>query len=295
MHSIRRLLWVFILALMPLMASATMSVNSLNYPVWIERGTNNLPLAPGDRLQDGDIVQTGAVGRVWLEVEDGSVIKLGPNTRLRIDRVDFREVDNSTVLEAAFDLMKGAFRFTKGFFSMQQPATHRVEFRVGAISVDIQGTDVWGRSGEHEDIVALFEGRVEVTSGGQDPVVMDEAMTLFRKAKSEPDVPVTVVDAVAVESLISETELDASAGIARAGGIYSLVLQSNSNPVHTNAALKRFHGVRYAVQARFVEVNGKSYTRIQLGGLIHLESAKNLRQAMISKGLIDDAWIVPFE
>ena len=106
MHPIGRFLLVFILALMPLMASAAMWVNSLNYPVWIERGSSNRPLAPGDRLQDGDIVQTGAAGRVWLEVEDGSVIKLGRDTRFSVDRADFREVDNVTVLEAAFDVMK---------------------------------------------------------------------------------------------------------------------------------------------------------------------------------------------
>jgi hypothetical protein len=82
---------------------------------------------------------------------------------------------------------------------------------------------------------------------------------------------------------------------ARVGGVYSLVLQSSSNPAHANAALKRFHDAGYAVQARQVEVSGKSYTRIQLSGLIHLESATNLRQRMIFEGLIDDAWIVPFE
>ena len=262
MRSIRRFLLVFILALMPLTASAEMLVNSLNYPVWIERAPNNLPLAPGDSLQDGDIVQTGAAGRVWLEIEDGSVIKLGWNTRFSIDRADFHEADNITVLEATFDVMKAAFRFTRGFFSVQQPVTHRVEFLVGVISVDIQATDVWGRSGEHDDIVALFEGRVEVASAGQDPVVMDQAMTLFRKANSEPVGPLTEVDAVVVEGLTSETELDPSAGIARASGVYSLVLQSNSNPDHADAALKRFHDSGYAVQARLVDVNGKHYTHI---------------------------------
>ena len=144
-----RFLLIVILALMPLMASAAMWVNSLNYPVWIERGSNIRPLAPGDRLQDGDIVQTGAAGRVWLEVEDGSVIKLGRDTRFSIDRADFREVDNVTVLEAAFVVMRGAFRFTREFFWVQQLTTHRVEFQVGTISAAIQGTDVWGRSGEH--------------------------------------------------------------------------------------------------------------------------------------------------
>ena len=295
MHSIRRFLLIFMLALVPLIASAAMSVNSLNYPVWIERDSKNLPLAPGDRLQDGDIVQTGAAGRVWLKVDDGSVIKLGRNTRFRIDRADFLEVDSITALQTTFDVMQGAFRFTKAFFSKQQPAAPRIEFQVGAIAVDIQNTDIWGRSGEYEDMLVLLGGRVEVAAAGQNSVVMDRAMTLLRKSNGEAYDPVTVIDEVVVDSLTSETELDVAAGIARAGGIYSLVLQSNSNPAHTDAALKRFRGAGYAVQARIVEVSGKSYTRIQLSGLIHLESANNLRQAMIFEGLIDDAWIVPFE
>ena len=105
---------------------------------------------------------------------------MGRGTRFIIDRTDFHEADNVTVLEAAFDVMKGAFRFTEGFFWVQRPATHRVEFQVGTISVDIQGADLWGRSRKHEDIVVLFEGRIEVAPADQDSVVMDQAMTLFR-------------------------------------------------------------------------------------------------------------------
>jgi hypothetical protein len=295
MNSIRKLLLVFFLGPMPLMASATMSVNSLNYPVWVERGSENLPLAPGDRLLDGDVVHTGAAGRVWLEVEDGSVIKLGQDTRFTIDRAGFREADNATVFEAAFNVLKGAFRFTSRFFTTQQPARHEVDFKVGAITAGIRGTDVWGRSAVQEDFVALLEGRIEVASAGQDPVVMDRAMTLYRKANGKPADPVTVVDAAIVEGLASETELDASAGIARTGGIYSLVLQSYSVPGLAEKALKRFRDAGYAVQARVVEVDGISFTRVQLGGLIHLESANNLRKAMISAGLIEDAWINPFD
>jgi hypothetical protein len=295
MNSIGKLLSVFFLGLMPLMVSAAISVNSLNYPVWVERGTDTLPLAPGDRLQVGDVVQTGAAGRIWLEVENGSVIKLGRNTRFTIDKFDFREEGDVTELEAEFNVLKGAFRFTARFFPMQQSAAQWVDFKVGAITAGIRNTDVWGRSGAHEDFVALLEGRVEIASSGQNSVVMDQALTLFRKAKREPAEPVTVIDEVIVESLVPETELDPSAGIARAGGIYSLVLQSYSDPGHADEAFKRYRDAGYAVQARPVEVSGKPYTRIQLGGLIHLESANNLRQAMIDAGLIDDAWIVPFE
>jgi hypothetical protein len=295
MNSIGKLLSVFLLGLMPLMVSAAISVNSLNYPVWVERGTDTLPLAPGDPLQVGDVVQTGAAGRVWLKIENGSVIKLGRNTRLSIDKVDFHEVGDATELEAEFNVLKGAFRFTSRFFTMRQSAAQWVDLQVGAITAGIRNTDVWGSSGDHEDFIALLEGRIEIAFPGQDPVVMDQALTLFRKANSEPAEPFTVLDAVIVESLVPETELDASAGIARASGFYSLVLHSYSDPGRADKALKRYRDAGYAVQSRLVEVSGKSYTRIQLGGLIHLESASYLRQAMIDAGLIEDAWIVPFE
>ena len=295
MKSIPWLLLLFLLGLTPVMASAAVSVVRLNYPVWIERGADTVPLAPGDRLQAGDVVQTGSVGRVWLRVEDGSVIKLGQNARFNTGRPEFREADNGTVLEAAFDVLKGAFRYTSGFFRPERQAGARFDFQVGAITVGIRGTDVWGRAAQDEDFVALLDGRIEVASADQAAVVMDQSLTLYRKVSGEPADPVAAVEVAIVEGLAAETELDTSAGIASASGVYSLVLHSYTNPDHAEPVLKRLRDVGYAVQARVVEVDGKSYTRIQLEGLIHLESAYNLRSAMIAAGLIDDAWINAFE
>ncbi len=295
MKSIPKLLVLFFLGLMPPMASAAVSVERLNYPVWVERGTDTVPLAPGDRLLAGDIVQTGSTGRVWLMVEDGSVIKLGQNARFDIEHAGFREEENVTVLEAAFNVLKGAFRFTSGFFSAQRQATHRFDFQVGAVTAGVRGTDIWGRAADDEDFVALLEGRIEVASAGQDAVVMDQALTLYRKRSGEPADPVIAVDAAVVEGLAPETELDASLGIAKANGIYSLVFHSYTDPGHADVALKHLRDAGYPAQARVVEIDGISYTRIQLEGLIHLKSANELRRAMIDAGLIDDAWINAFE
>ena len=66
--------------------SAALAVDSLNFPAWVEREAHSIPLAPGDRLVAGDVVTTGRSGRVWLEAEDGSVIKLGQDTRFVVDR-----------------------------------------------------------------------------------------------------------------------------------------------------------------------------------------------------------------
>ncbi|MEM7564717.1 MAG: hypothetical protein AAF353_16955, partial [Pseudomonadota bacterium] len=96
-------------------AIAAVSVDSMNYPVWVERGAQITALAPGDDLREGDVVQTGERGRIWLQVEEGSVIKLGEQTRFVVKRAEFQEESQQTVLDAGFDILKGAFRFTSQF------------------------------------------------------------------------------------------------------------------------------------------------------------------------------------
>ena len=90
-------------------AKAVVSVNSLNFPVWVERGEQLEPLAPGDKLLVGDVVQTGSKGRVWLSIEDGSVVKLGQETRFVVNQAKFQSEENETILEAGFNVLKGAF------------------------------------------------------------------------------------------------------------------------------------------------------------------------------------------
>jgi len=293
MKPLTRVMSALLLTLCMPVAFAAITVDSMNYPAWVERGSANLPLAPGDRLRPGDVVQTGARGRVWLEIEDGSVIKLGQGARFAVDRAQFNEESGGTVLDAAFNVLKGAFRFTSNFFSAAREARHEVDFQVGAVTIGVRGTDIWGLSSDDEDFVALLEGSIEVASANQAPQTIDQPLSLYRKAAGKPADPVTQVDMATVEALAPQTELDASVGVADTVGNYGLVLESLSDPGNVDAALARYRDAGYAVRARIVDVNGRAYTRIQLEGLVHLESANNLRGALIEDGIVDDAWINP--
>ena len=221
-------------------ALAAVSVDSLNYPVWVERNGQSLPLAPGDRLRAGDVVQTGQYGRAWLGAEDGSVVKLGQDTRLVVNRAEIRSTDNGSVFDAALDVLKGAFRFTSGFFTPERPASHRVNFKIGAITAGVRGTDIWGRSADKEDFVALIDGVIEVSSEGDTAKLMDQPLTLYRKQTGEPADAVQSVALETVQRLGTETELDAEAGIANVAGEYQLMLMSLRTPELIEAWLKRF-------------------------------------------------------
>lgn len=272
-------------------APAALSVDSMNFPAWVERGAEPAPLAPGDRLVAGDIVTTGNTGRVWLEAEDGSVIKLGQGARFVVDRARLDNATGETVFDAAFKVLRGAFRFTGSFFPRRRELPHRVDFQVGAVTAGIRGTDIWGHSGEQEDFVALLEGRIEVGSKSDAPRFMDQPLTLYRKPAGMPADGVVPVAPELVAELAPQTELSVDAGIVADGGLYDLVLASVPSVTFDAAAIDRFRRAGYPAKAVAAEVDGVRHTRIVLRDLVDLNAARNLRRTLAAKFGIDDAWI----
>lgn len=270
---------------------ATAAVDSVNFPAWVERDSRPRALAPGEALVAGDEIRTGDRGRVWLAFDDGSVVKLGSNARFKIERAEFTGSADSSLMQAAFAVLRGAFRFTSGFFKARRPAAHRVDMRVGAITVGIRGTDIWGRSGEDEDFVALLEGRIEVGADGTAPQPMQQALTLFAKPRGEPVAPIRAVDMATIESLAPETELDAAAGIAGIAGNFALVLMSLQNEDWVQSSLARFAQAGYPVETRAAVIDGRTHTRLLLRGLADRTAAENLRRQMAAEFGLEDIWI----
>ena len=273
-------------------AAAGLSVDRVNYPAWFERANRLVPLTPGTRLEDGDVVRTGRTGRAWLEVDDGSVVKLGQDARFVVERAGFSGDGDDTILEAAFNVLRGAFRFTSSFFEPRRAASHRVAMRIGAVTVGIRGTDIWGRSSEFEDFVALLEGRIEVSADDAPPTLMEVPLTLYLKRRGQPAGGVQAVEPDTVAALASETELDAGAGIAAVDGAYTLVLMSLQSREFADAAIARFRTAGYPVTAAQVEVGGTPYTRLLLSGLVDRAAAASLRARLTDEFDLGDVWIL---
>jgi len=287
----RILIHVVLLVAVSPAALSDVSVRSMNYPAWVERGELRVPVAPGDQLQVGDVVHTGDSGGVWLQVKGGNVIKLGQAARLAIEQTGYRGEGDDAVFVAAFNLLHGAFHFTSRFFILQPSAKHELDFKIGAVTVELDSSDVYAHAAGGEDSVILIEGRIEITSPGHTATIMDTPLTRYRKAETDSVGQVDRIDRAMAENLGADTELDSSLGIAKVTGLKVLVLRSLSNPARVEAEITRLQQAGYAARARIVELDGVSYTRIQLEGLAHLVAAANLRHSMIEAGLIEDAWI----
>ena len=120
------------------------------------RDTGVFALEPGVDVDEGDLVQTGAHGRVQIEMDDSSLLEVGNASDLYLTDYALRE--DSSVDNAAVSLVKGWLRFVAAKVS----TSGRYEFNTPVASIGIRGTEGIIEADEETSSVLLEEGQIEV-------------------------------------------------------------------------------------------------------------------------------------
>jgi Uncharacterized protein conserved in bacteria len=58
-------------------------------PVQIQRGTTQLPVKPGLKLEQGDYIVTGKTGRLGIAFVDDTRFAVGPNSKIKLSRFGY--------------------------------------------------------------------------------------------------------------------------------------------------------------------------------------------------------------
>lgn len=66
-------------------SSAAARLLAVNGEAWLRQGGEHLPLATGNALAAGDVLETGAATTVQLQLASGHVLALGPEQFLSLD------------------------------------------------------------------------------------------------------------------------------------------------------------------------------------------------------------------
>jgi hypothetical protein len=105
--------------------------------VSIERDGKSLPAQVGAPVRQSDILVTGADGSAGVTFTDNSLLSVGPNSVLAIDRYVF----NSTTHAGQFDasLKKGTLAVISGKIVKQSPDAMRV--RTPSSIMGVRGTE----------------------------------------------------------------------------------------------------------------------------------------------------------
>ncbi len=218
------------------LAAAAATVEVVQSPAWRDRGGVTEPLAAGMELESGDVLRTGQGARAYVMLAEGSRVKLGEAARFTLFS---RSLQPERAFRGALDVLAGAFRFTTGALAKARP--REVAIRVGTATVGIRGTDLWGRTDRDGDMVALLEGRIEITRAGQ-ITELAQPWTFF-DAPRDQAAEVKPLDPVVFKGLARLTEILAGDGAARTGGKWRVL---GAVAVNEAAALELYDQVREA-------------------------------------------------
>jgi hypothetical protein len=214
-------------------------VEAVQMPAWVERGGASTPLASGMELKDRDQVKTGAGSRLLLRTADGSAIKLGERGSLFLDGMRLLRGGNG--YEAALRVAEGAFRFTTEAFAPFR-GKRDVSIVVRTVTVGIRGTDLWGKSALQRQTVCLIDGRIDVTPPGENPISMDQRLSVYVRDVGESQ-PVAIVLADQLREWAGETETQTGRGVSKRGGKWKLTA---SPGLTHNRALDLYRDLRNA-------------------------------------------------
>ena len=264
MRSMDRLLAVFaaIALLLPaaVFAAAPATVEAVQAPAWRDRGGITAPLAPGMELKSGDVLRTGPGARAYLMLAEGSRVKLGEAAQFTFHSQSMRPEKS---FRGALDIVAGAFRFTTG--KLKKTLPREVAIRVGTATIGIRGTDIWGKTDKDGDLVALIQGRIEITRAGQTSELA-QAMTYYDAPVGKAAV-VKPLDMETFVKLARQTEIMAGDGAARAGGKAHILVAAATSEEAALELYERIRAAGFAVRIlpRATEGGGWRY-ELRLGG-----------------------------
>jgi hypothetical protein len=105
--------------------------------VQIERGGKLLDARVGTAVQAADVLRTGADGAAGITFTDNSLLSIGPNSILAIDKYEFDTTTNLGAFDAT--LRQGRLAAVSGKMVKQSPESMKV--RTPASVMGVRGTE----------------------------------------------------------------------------------------------------------------------------------------------------------
>lgn len=155
-------LFTLVLAPMTFADGAVGAFTQTSGEVRILRGENYLSAETGVEVESQDIIETDKDASAQLDMEDGSVMRLGPETRLALS--EYRLDSNKSVLSAGVDLLSGWLRFA---VSKLKPSGNYA-INTPLLTIGIRGTEGTIDAQDEQGGLQLHEGEVDVAGVGKE-------------------------------------------------------------------------------------------------------------------------------
>ena len=288
------LLLITLLVINPLYVSAATDdkpggfVESLQMPAWYDRDGETFPLKAGTKIYARDVIRTGKNSRALIRMQEGSIIKLGQETKLNISALAPQEQKNG-IFAALLRITRGAFRFTTT--KLGKGHRRNIDVKIGTVSVGIRGTDIWGRSAENEDLFALLEGKVTVQRDGEEKFIMQDKLSYILAPKNQPTTAVAPIDLNKLDGWADETEMQQGQGIVTADGEWAVNMMSLQNSEAAAQLQQKLNDAGYATDIQQTQIDKTTWLRVRIEGFSTRDDASSLASRMTNQYGIQSPWV----
>lgn len=263
-------------------------VDSIQMPAWLVRADSIMALRPGTELVQGDKILTGNNARVYLLLEEGSLIKIGADAEFVIENTD-QNVAEEGIFTAIYSVIKGAFRFTTNELHKQRK--RHININIGTVTAGIRGTDLWGKSNNTKDLVCLIEGKIAVEHPLAAPIEMDQPKSYTSADKGMVPGPVGIIADQELAEWAQTTELTASGGTITNTGHFGVNLLSVTNHDSAVKASQKFNTMGYASDVVTISIDGIEWHRVAIKGFDSLKDARYFAESINGKYGARTAWV----
>lgn len=264
-------------------------ISGAQFPGWIERGEQILAIRPGLSVKEGDLIRTGAGGKVMLRMEDGSDIKLGNSSRVKIKLVSNASEESDNVFGLALNVLKGVFRFTTSVLGRNKKRDIAISF--GTVTAGIRGTDIWGRVNDEQDLVCLIEGKIDVSHPQAETVRLDQARQYYDASKNSAGSLKGKVDAAQLTKWAKLTEIEVVQGKMTENGEWSVVLMSLQDVNYAQSFSDQLNQQGYPAEVIATDINGITYHRVIIKQFNQYSDAINARKRLNVLNGVQGSWV----
>lgn len=179
--SIFRFPGLCLLLLTPIVATAGIGVfTDVQGDIHIQRGDVYLAAAPGVDAEEDDMIETGHQASAQVEMKDGTLLKLGADSRLLL--ADYVFDSSGNVVSVGLEVLSGWLRFAVAKLRSNE---HRYAISTPTMTIGIRGTEGIIEAGNARGGLLLEEGEVTVRAAeaGSVPVRAGE---YIERASGQP-------------------------------------------------------------------------------------------------------------
>lgn len=281
---------IILVGALPFVARATEAgvIEQLQMPAWLERGGVRKPLQAGTGVRQVDILETGRGGRLHVQFSDGSLLKLGEQTRVSLEDLAAPNAQGGT-FHAFFDIVQGSFRFITG--KNIHPWQRDIKLRSRSTTVDVRQADVCGQVNPEVVVVCLLTGTLTVEHAATGRFDMRQPRTVFVAPMAGEPPPIAPADPEMLKAWLDASELVPRMGITLPHGGWVVQLAAFADVRAADALAQRLRQAGYAVKAKTTQLHNRTIHRLRVENFDSKAEAEGFAKRIADQFRITHPWV----